>query len=145
MAQQMGYRYSVAPELEFYMFREPFEAQIPHSDDKSSYFDASPTEARTTRTKIADALESMGVLLESGHHEVGPGQHELDFVPMDALQMADAIMTARLAVKAIAQANGMLATFMPKPLSGVAGSGLHIHQTLNDVFNAANSFADTTS
>jgi len=76
---------------------------------------------------------------------VGSGQHELDIAPLNALAMADAIMTARLAVKSIAQANGLFATFMPKPIAGVAGSGMHIHQMLYDAFNGTNCLSDSSA
>src|SRR5215831_19044304 len=88
VAQQMGYRYVVAPELEFFMFRQPLDLAALQTDDKVSYFDGSASESRSIRRAIADALESMGILVEAGHHEVGWGQHELDFAPMEALQMA---------------------------------------------------------
>src|SRR5258707_7512130 len=145
VAQQMGYRYVVAPELEFFLFRQPIDLAALHTDDKVSYFDGSASESRSIRRAIADALESMGILVEAGHHEVGWGQHELDFAPMEALQMADAIMTARMGVKAIAQENALLATFMPKPIPRVAGSGMHVHQTLTDNYDGKNCFADANN
>jgi glutamine synthetase len=145
-AEQMGYRYNVAPELEFFLLRQPTASQpltqAPYTDDKASYFDVSESESRMIRREIADALESMGIQVEAGHHEVGWGQHELDLAPLDALQMADAIMTARLAVKSIAQQHGLFATFMPKPIPRVAGSGMHTHQILLDKFNGSNCFAE---
>ncbi len=143
VARQMGYRYAVAPELEFFMFRQPLDLSALQTEDRASYFDVSDSESRAIQRGIADALDSMGILVESGHHEVGSGQHELDFAPLDALVMADAIMTARLAVKSIAQMNGLFATFMPKPLARVAGSGMHIHQMLYDAFNGANCLSDS--
>ncbi len=145
MAQQMGYRYLVAPELEFFLFRQPVDVATLQTDDKVSYFDESSSESRSIRRMIADALESMGILVEAGHHEVGWGQHELDFAPLEALQMADAIMTARLAVKSIAHENKLFATFMPKPIPRVAGSGMHVHQTLTDNYDGKNCFADANN
>ncbi len=145
MAQQMGYRYVVTPELEFFLFRQPLDLRALQTEDKSSYFDVSASVLRSLQRTIADALESMGIMVESGHHEVGWGQHELDFAPLEALQMADAIMTARLAVKSIAQEHGLFATFMPKPLAGIAGSGMHIHQVLADAFSGNNALADSSA
>jgi glutamine synthetase len=142
MAAQMGYRYIVAPEIEFFLFRRPLDIRALQAPDRDSYFDVSDTESRAVRRAIADALETMGFAVESGHHEVGGGQHELDFAPLDALQMADAVMTARLAVKSIAHEHGFLATFMPKPLAGIAGSGMHVHQMLVTAHGGKNCFAD---
>ncbi|MCC7447014.1 MAG: glutamine synthetase [Anaerolineae bacterium] len=144
-ARQMGYRYVAAPELEYFMFRQPLNLSALQTEDRASYFDVSDSESRAIQRTIADALESMGIPVEAGHHEVGNGQHELDIAPLDALAMADAIMTARLAVKSIAQANGLFATFMPKPIAGVAGSGMHIHQMVYDAFNGANCLADSNA
>ncbi|MEP7284151.1 MAG: glutamine synthetase family protein [Chloroflexota bacterium] len=144
MAQQKGYRYTVAPEVEFFLFRQPINLASLETEDKASYyFDVNASESRSIRRKIADALEAMGILVQAGHHEVGGGQHELDLAPLDALPMADAIMTARLAVKSIAHENGLFATFMPKPIPRVAGSGMHIHQTLNDTYNGNNCFENS--
>ncbi|HLY27302.1 MAG TPA: glutamine synthetase family protein [Aggregatilineales bacterium] len=140
-AKEMGYRYVVTPELEFFLFRQPVNAAALQTEDKDGYFDVSASQSRSVRRAISDALESMNILVESGHHEVGWGQHELDFAPLEALQMADAIMTARLAVKSIAQEHGFFATFMPKPIARVAGSGMHMHEVLLDE-QGANVFAD---
>lgn len=142
LASQMNYRYVIAPELEFFLFRMPLNMNALQTVDGASYFDVSDSTSRYLRRSIADALESMGIMVEAGHHEVGGGQHELDFAPLDALQMADAVMTARLAVKSIAQNNDLFATFMPKPVARVAGSGMHVHQTLIDTFNGSNCFSD---
>jgi glutamine synthetase len=143
LARQMGYQYVVTPELEFFLFPQPVDLHSLRTDDRASYFDASEPKTRMVRRAIVEALESMGIKVESTHHEVGGGQHELDFAPMEALHMADAIMTARVAVKAIAQEHGFLATFMPKPIAGVAGSGMHTHQALIDASNGLNCFSDS--
>jgi glutamine synthetase len=141
-ANELGYRYRVSPELEFYLFRQPSDPHTLQVDDQVGYFDLTMTEGREVRHAITDTLEGMGILVESGHHEVGPGQHEIDLAPLDALDMADAVMTARLAVKSIAQQFGLLASFMPKPLARMAGSGMHVHQQLLDLRTGANVFAD---
>ncbi len=144
-AAEMGYRYRLWPELEFYLFKTPLDIHNLQVDDQVSYFDLSATESREIRNLIADALESMGIVVESGHHEVGPGQHEIDLAPLDVLEMADAVVTARLAVKSIAQQGGLFASFMPKPLARMAGSGMHVHQQLLDIRSGNNSFNDPTA
>lgn len=151
-AREMNYRYIVSPELEFYLFRQPMNGQISgqidtaslQTEDHASYFDMSDTLSRTVRRAISDALDQMGIQVDSGHHEVGFGQHEIDFAPLDALEMADAVMTARQAVKNVAQQHGLYATFMPKPIAGIPGSGMHIHQLLRDTFNGSNAFANSS-
>ncbi|WP_119069043.1 glutamine synthetase family protein [Aggregatilinea lenta] len=141
-AAEMGLSYVVAPELEFYLFSAPPEQGELEQDDHASYFDASDGVARVIRKRITDALREMGIVVESSHHEVGSGQHELDFAPMDALRMADAILTARMAVRTIARQEGRFATFMPKPLSDAPGSGMHVHQWMRDLESDENRFAD---
>jgi glutamine synthetase len=142
-AAKLGYRYLVAPELEFFLLTQPQNIESLQAADRLSYFDSGAT--HEVVTQMTDALDSMGIHVDAGHHEVGGGQYELDFEPLDALSMADAIMTARLTVKTIAQKNGMFATFMPKPIAGVAGSGMHVHQMLMDFRTDTNSFANSES
>lgn len=142
ISEQMNFRYVVAPELEFFLFKEPADPGSLQTVDRFGYFDVSDTASRQVRRDIADALEAMGIAVDSAHHEVGGGQHELDFAPLDALRAADAVMTARFAAKSIAAANQMYATFMPKPLARVPGSGMHIHQVMIDTFTNSNAFAD---
>ncbi|MCC7207152.1 MAG: glutamine synthetase [Anaerolineae bacterium] len=143
-AAELGFRYVVAPEIEFFLLRPANEGdgQAPRPQDMASYFDIGDAEARAVRRAIVDALESIHIAVDSGHHEVAGGQHELDLAPLDALRMADAILTVRQAVKAIAQQHGLLATFMPKPFGGAAGSGMHIHQALVNLHTGANALAD---
>ncbi len=140
-AEALGLRYLVAPELEFYLFREQPRATAPTPDDQASYFDAADGAARVIRKRVGDALHSMGVEIEASHHEVGNGQHELDFAPTDVLHAADAVVTARMAIRTIARQEGRFATFMPKPISGAPGSGMHVHQWLYDL-EGRNRFAD---
>lgn len=143
-AAELGYRYLVSPELEFYLFRgEGDDARRlhPRPEDRYSYFDVSDSQAQAVRRVITEALEQMGISIDSAHHEVGGGQHELDLAPLEALPMADAIMTARLAVKSIAREFGLHATFMPKPIAGAAGSGMHTHQILALIGSDTNAFA----
>jgi len=143
-AAAMGYRYAVSPELEFFLLRQPGDLSLSQvqTHDLASYFDLGDSESRIVRRAITDALDNIGIAAESSHHEVGGGQHEIDLAPLDALQMADAIITARLIIKSVAQQHGLLATFMPKPLAQVAGSGMHIHQTLLHIEHGINTFQE---
>lgn len=141
-AAQQGVRYCVAPELEYYIFRDPPGEGPLLADDQASYFDASDGAARVIRKRAGDALRAMGVVVESSHHEVGGGQHELDLAPLDALQAADAIVTARMAVRTIARQEGRFASFMPKPITNAPGSGMHVHQWLASCETGENVFTD---
>jgi glutamine synthetase len=131
-ARERGYLYNIGPELEFFLFKmdsEPHIRPVPH--DVGSYFDFSPRDlASQVRGDITLALESMGMEVEMEHHEVATGQHEIDIRYADALTSADNVMTLRYTVKAISQTFGLYATFMPKPIFGVNGSGMHTHQSL---------------
>jgi glutamine synthetase len=142
-AETLGYFYEVSPELEFFLLREgegTTREPLPH--DRGGYFDLSTDLAADVRREIAAELERMGIHIESSHHEVAAGQHEIDFTPAGALKIADSVVTARYAVKAIAQRHGLLATFLPKPVYGVNGSGMHTHQRLVRITDGANAFAD---
>ncbi|MBN2304578.1 MAG: type I glutamate--ammonia ligase [Anaerolineae bacterium] len=143
-ATRRGIHYRVAPELEFYLFRKPpGDKQALRPDDQSGYFDASDGVSRVIRKRVSDALRTMNITVVASHHEVGSGQHELDLAPQDALHMADAIVTARMAVRTIAHQEGRFATFMPKPLTNSPGSGMHLHQQLYDN-EGHNRFTDTS-
>jgi len=127
-AADMGFTYYVGPEAEYFYFRSP---QDPEPLDKGGYFDLIPRdEALDLRRETVLALESMGIYVEYSHHEVAPSQHEIDLRYNDALVMADTLMTYRLTVKELAYMSGVYATFMPKPLIGQNGSGMHVHQSL---------------
>ena len=133
--QQMGYTYHVSSELEFFLFtmrdEKPSTAPVPH--DVASYFDFSPRDlASEVRQDIILALEAVGIKVERAHHEVASGQHEINFRYADALTSADNCMTFKYVVKAIAQEHGLHATFMPKPILGLNGSGMHTHQSFFD-------------
>jgi glutamine synthetase len=141
-AENLGVRYVLSPELEFYLFRKAPRIDRMLPDDQVSYFDATQGEARIIRKRINDALREMGIIIEASHHEVGTGQHELDFAPLGALQMADAVVTARVAVRTIARQEGRFATFMPKPMKNAPGSGMHVHQWMNAIDDSANRFTD---
>ena len=142
-AAALGFRYEVSPELEFFLLRESEgTAHDPLPHDRGGYFDLSTDLAADVRREIVEELEGMDIQIESSHHEVAAGQHELDFVAVDALRMADAIVTARYAIKAIAQRHGLWATFLPKPVLGINGSGMHTHQRLARLSDGTNAFAD---
>jgi glutamine synthetase len=122
--------FKIGPELEFFLFRID-DAGVPHPLDAGGYFEDTTMDAAVElRKEIVLALESIGIPVEYMHHEVGPSQHEIDIRYTDALQMADHCMTYRSVVKEVAQKHGVYATFMPKPLFGVNGSGMHTHQSL---------------
>ncbi|MBO9316869.1 MAG: type I glutamate--ammonia ligase [Chloroflexus sp.] len=141
-AAAIGYRFMVAPELEFFLFKTDQNGQILEPHDKAGYFDVSTDLATHIRRQMARTLQAMGITVEAVHHEVAPGQHEIDLRYADALSSADHLITARVALKAVAQLNGLHATFMPKPLAGVNGSGMHVHQSLVDRETGKNLFAD---
>lgn len=131
-ARALGYQFNVGPELEFFLLKNTNGEQIravPH--DVGSYFDFSARdEAQRVRSAIVLALEAMGLEVEMSHHEVALGQHEIDFKYDDALVTADNSITFKYVVKAVAVEHDLLATFMPKPIFGINGSGMHTHQSL---------------
>jgi len=126
--KKMGFIFYVGPELEYFYFNNPKNTIIL---DKGGYFDLTPLDmAEKIRNNAVTALESLGIIVEYSHHEVASSQHEIDLRYSDALTMADNVMTYRLVVKETAQEKGMHASFMPKPVYGVNGSGMHTHQSL---------------
>jgi glutamine synthetase len=131
-ASDLGYAFNVGPECEFFLFQtDDSGAPITKTDDEAGYFDLGPLDrGEGTRREICIALEEMGFEIEASHHEVAAGQHEIDFKYADALRAADNIMTFKLAVKTLAQKNGQHATFMPKPIFGINGSGMHTNMSL---------------
>lgn len=141
-AEAQGYRYEVSPELEFFLLHEqPGRAGEPLPHDRGGYFDLSTDLAADVRREIVATLNDMGMTIESSHHEVAAGQHEVDFAVADALKVADGVVTARYAIKAIAQRHGLGATFLPKPFHGINGSGMHTHQRLTRLMDGSNAFA----
>jgi glutamine synthetase len=127
-AADLGYTFYVGPELEFFYFQDS-ESTVPL--DQGGYFDMTPRDAAIEMRKDSVlALEDMGIGIEYSHHEVAPSQHEIDMRYTDALTMADNVMTYRLVVKEVALRHGVYATFMPKPIFGINGSGMHVHQSL---------------
>jgi glutamine synthetase len=127
-AANMGYIYYVGPELEYFYFKDSKGIE---TLDVGSYFDMDPHDAANDlRRDTTIALEEMGIAVDKSHHEVATSQHEIDMRYTDALTMADNVMTYRLVVKQIALLRGVHATFMPKPVFGINGSGMHVHQSL---------------
>ena len=132
-AESMGYdAFNVGPEAEFFLFQTDEEGKpTTKTNDEAGYFDLGPLDhGEGTRREICMALEQMGFEIEASHHEVAQGQHEIDFKYAEALKTADNIMTFKLAVKTLAQKNGLHATFMPKPIYGINGSGMHTNMSL---------------
>lgn len=128
-AAALGYRVMVGPEAEFFLFHCDDKGNpITETHDKGAYFDLSPVDkGEEGRRDIVLALEAMGYEVEAAHHEVAPGQHEIDFKYVEAIEAADNIVTFKFVVKKVALMHGLHATFMPKPIVDAAGSGMHTH------------------
>lgn len=127
-AKKMGFDYYIGPELEYYYFKNDLATEVL---DRGSYFDLTTLDvASDLRKDTILALEKMGIKVEYSHHEVGPSQHEIDMKYDNAMNMADSVITYRIVVKEIASLNNVYATFMPKPIFGEAGNGMHTHQSL---------------
>ena len=129
-AKKMNYVFKVGPEVEFYLLAKNEEQNKIEAHDKAGYFDFSADLGAEIRQEMASALQSLGIEVETLHHEVGPGQHEIGFKYSDALTAADNVITLKYTLKAIAARHNLFVTFMPKPFSGMAGSGMHTHQSL---------------
>jgi len=132
--EERGWTLNIGPEPEFFLFKAANGHGVhPVPHDTGGYFDFSSfDEAVVVRTALMDALDAMGLEVEVGHHEVALGQHEIDFRFADALKTADNVLTLKYTVKAIAAQHGLTASFMPKPVFGINGSGMHCHQSLFD-------------
>ncbi len=143
-AEAMGFTYNTGMELEFFLFRAQEDGHsmpyTPH--DEASYFDMSTDLAQTIRRKMLATLAELGIRVDSAHHEIGSGQHEIDFHYHAALASADQVLTARVALKTVAQRNHLHCTFMPRPSEVLPGSGMHTHQSLHDVNSDDNVFVD---
>ncbi len=139
-----GWMLNIGPEPEFFLFKASDGNGVhPVPHDTGGYFDFSSfDEAVVVRTALMEALDAMGLDVEVGHHEVALGQHEIDFRFADALKAADNVLTLKYTVKAIAAQHGLVASFMPKPVYGINGSGMHCHQSLFDIKTGANLFFD---
>ncbi|MGE4384507.1 MAG: type I glutamate--ammonia ligase [Endomicrobiaceae bacterium] len=141
-AADLGYTFNVGPELEFFLFLTDDKGKpTTQTHDDAGYFDLAPIDlGESARRDMCLTLEAMGFEIEASHHEVARGQHEIDFKYGDALKTADNINTFKLVVKTIAQKHGLHATFMPKPIFGINGSGMHTNQSLFK--NGKNAFYD---
>lgn len=143
LAEEMGYdTFNVGPECEFFLFLTDSDGNpTTKTHDNGGYFDLGPVDlGENARRDMCLVLEEMGFEIEASHHEVAPGQHEIDFKYADALTTADNILTFKLVVKTIAQRHGLHATFMPKPIFGINGSGMHVNASLSK--NGKNAFYD---
>jgi len=142
-ARARGYSYNCGPELEFFLFHNGEDGRPRcKPQDQGGYFDYSTDEAISVRKEMVLALQAFGITVEAAHHEVATGQHEIDFKYTDALTAADNAITFKYVLKAVAKRNGLHATFMPKPMCGANGSGMHTHQSLCLADSGENAFAD---
>lgn len=140
-AGSLGYAYRVGPEIEFFLLqRDADGTPRARTDDSAGYFDVTGSGATDLRQAMLAAASAVGVEINSAHHEVAPGQHEVDLGVAEVLAAADAIVTFRLALQAVAQGAGVIASFMPKPFNDQPGSGMHVHQSLGRI-GAGNAFA----
>jgi glutamine synthetase len=142
-AEKLGYIYNVGPELEFFLFkRNPDGTPSTETHDSAGYYDIGPDDmGEIVRGEIVDTLESLGFEMEADHHEVARGQHEIDFKYADALTQADNVTTVKMITRMIAAKHGLHASFMPKPVYGVNGSGMHCNQSLAKI-GVGNAFYD---
>ncbi|HAG07691.1 MAG TPA: type I glutamate--ammonia ligase, partial [Peptococcaceae bacterium] len=131
-AEALGYSMLVGPELEFFLFHVGADGRpTTHTHDRAGYFDLAPVDlGEEARRDIILTLEQIGFEIEASHHEVAPGQHEIDFKHGEALDIADKMVTFRFVVRTLAQRHGLHATFMPKPIFGINGSGMHVNLSL---------------
>ncbi len=143
-AAEMGYGFNVGPECEFFLFKLDEDGNPTlKTGDEAGYFDLNPIDhGENCRRDICLALEEMGYTIEASHHEVAQGQHEIDFQFGEVMLSADRVMTFKHVVKTYATQNGLHATFMPKPIYGIAGSGMHTNMSLYDLKTGKNVFDD---
>jgi glutamine synthetase len=142
VAGRLGYEYLVGPEIEFFILERAADGTLaPPANDRSSYFDYSTDRSIALRQSMVTALQNLGIDVNTAHHEVARGQHEIDIGASPALKAADDVVTFRYALKAVAQQSGLTATFMPKPFDGLPGSGMHVHQSLLHTGDGANAFS----
>ena len=143
-AADMGFKFNTGPELEFFLLKPNANGELlpPTPNDSASYFDAPSDMSAGLRRQMTNTLEALGLQVEALHHEGAHGQQEIDFRYSDALTTADSAVTLRVALKVIAQQNGLYCTFLPKPIRGINGSGMHVHQSLLYTANGRNAFSD---
>lgn len=144
-AEDMGFSYKTGMELEFFLFRMNAGGAVTPLIplDQTGYFDLATHPAKTIVREMVDALTTMNIQVDSTHHENGAGQHEIDFQYDHALASADKVLTARVALKAVASRNDLHCTFMPRPDVNLPGSGVHTHQSLHDLHHDTNVFVDS--
>ncbi|MBI2860337.1 MAG: glutamine synthetase [Chloroflexi bacterium] len=141
-AASLGYQFYVSPELEFFLFLPADGTRMgPLPQDRSGYFDLSTGLSASVRKEMVATLKEMSIGVEASHHELAVGQHEIDFLPEEALRTADNLITARYTLKAVAQRHGLDVTFMPKPLEKAEGSGMHLHMSLFHAGTSENAFS----
>ena len=141
-AEELGYTYNTGPEFEFFLFKKDNDKLVPLPHDTGGYFDLSMDKAYEVRREMAVVLRKFGIDVERLSHEVSAGQHEINFCYGSALQTADNATTLRCVLKAVAERHGLHATFMPKPIAGINGSAMHVHQSLFK--NGENVFFDAS-
>jgi glutamine synthetase len=143
-ADQMGLLFHTGPEIEFFLLKPHADGALlpPQPQDAAGYFDVPSDLAAGLRRQMSTALAAFGIVVEALHHEVATGQHEIDFRYAEALRTADHTVTLRTALRLIAQQHGLYATFVPKLLRGLSGSGMHVHQSLTYKATGQNAFAD---
>jgi glutamine synthetase len=142
-AEKLGYKVNMGPELEFFLFEYGADGHpVTKPHDKAGYFDFTGDQGIEVRQDMVDALEALGIKIETAHHEVAPGQHEIDFEYSDSLSTADNATTFKYALKEIAKQHGLYASFMPKPIYGINGSGMHTHISLANLKTGKNVFYD---
>jgi len=140
-AAALGYKFNTGPELEFFLLKLRDGRPSYDTHDTGGYFDLTGDLGADVRKDMVNALEGMGIKVETSHHEVARGQHEIDFEYNNALYCADSAVTFKYTLKAIAAQHGLHCTFMPKPFFGINGSGMHTHQSLADLESGDNLFA----
>lgn len=142
-AAELGFTFKTGMELEFFLFHHENNGKLTPMQpyDDSGYFDISNDQSQTIRRKMISTLLALGIRVDSAHNEIGAGQHEIDFDYSHALVSADHLLTARVALKTVAQQNGLHCTFMPRPSIDLPGSGMHTHQSLHDAKTDENVFA----
>jgi glutamine synthetase len=142
-AAAMGWVYNCGPEPEFFLFtRDGNGRALTDPHDRGGYFDLSTDRGVAVRKEMSQALAAFGIRVEASHHEVATGQHEIDFRYTDAVRAADNVITFKATLKEVARQHALHATFMPKPIAGINGSGMHVHQSLVHVGTGENGFAD---
>jgi glutamine synthetase len=139
---RLGFEYRLGPEVEFFLLERRPDCSVAAPDgDRSSYFDVSIDRSVALRQSMVSALQSLGIDVNTAHHEVAGGQHEIDMSAAPALKAADDVVTFRYALRATAVQSNLIATFMPKPFDGVPGSGMHVHQSLVRASDGSNVFS----